>query len=357
MATLSSMSSLIIVDKEGGQTNGTTTIKYEKEFDDELFERIIGKPWSSVNVHVRTGLGDVADKHGSYPITLDPGQVYEAAIYEAGHGPLTTDPIQIAELKVFCIWKKPEPRKLITDQNRNSGGTYHRHQIATNVPTDIAFVGVSQKAPIYGSVGVPSLPDPEGAPSKPLTNSQNHFVEILPLLPGNHYFFVALVVDAIGNWEVLQEEFDTLRRKLTIQFTTLHIFNDGDPSDVGEGEFWFDIKEEGVNIKEFHMPEFDIDDWSETDRPYAVGFAHIGNPTKVRKPEVQIRARGLEHDGIFENDENAASPLNYTTLPLPAGFSKENVQNAFSKLDCPAITTGDDFHFGVDVIWSVEYVP
>ena len=65
----------------------------------------------------------------------------------------------------------------------------------------------------------------------------------------------------------------------------------------------------------------------------------------------------LEHDGIFENDENAASPLNYTTLPLPAGFSKENVQNAFSKLDCPAITTGDDFHFGVDVIWSVEYVP
>jgi hypothetical protein len=81
------MSSLIIVDKEAGQINGTTTIKYEKEFDDELFERIIGKPWTFVNVHVRTGLGDVADKQGSYSITLDPGQVYEAAIYEASHGP------------------------------------------------------------------------------------------------------------------------------------------------------------------------------------------------------------------------------------------------------------------------------
>jgi hypothetical protein len=26
-------------------------------------------------------------------------------------------------------------------------------------------------------------------------------------------------------------------------------------------------------------------------------------------------------------------------------------------IDAPPITTDDDFHFGVDVTWSVEYVP
>jgi hypothetical protein len=107
------------------------------------------------------------------------------------------------------------------------------------------------------------------------------------------------VVDAIGNWEILQEEFDTLRRKLTINLlrfifsmTAIHLMLEK----VNFGS----TSRKKVNIKEFHMPEFDIDDWSETDRPYALGFAHIGNPTKVSKPEVQIRARGLEHDGILK---------------------------------------------------------
>jgi hypothetical protein len=90
-------------------------------------------------------------------------------IYEGDdHGPLSDNPIPTANLKVFCLWKKPEARDLITDQNRDSGGTWHWHQIATKVPTSIVALGVSQKAPTHDSNGIPRLEHPEGTPTGPL---------------------------------------------------------------------------------------------------------------------------------------------------------------------------------------------
>ena len=84
----------IVVDKEIGETSGPTTLAYEKEPWEELWERPPGKPWVEVNVHVRTGLGDEADFAGSFAITLKPGQAYELCVFEEDHGPLTTDPIR-----------------------------------------------------------------------------------------------------------------------------------------------------------------------------------------------------------------------------------------------------------------------
>ena len=264
-------------------------------------------------------------------------------------------------LKVYCLLKNPETRNLITDQNQQTGGTWHFHQIHTDVPTSIIMIGSSRVPPVSDGAGIPHLIQPDGAPSEPLGFTTDHKVDLLPLLPGKHYFFVALVADSFGNWEALLLEFDTLRRQLTVEFPKMHIYNDGDPATYGEGEFWFQvfhrmILTKAAVIEEFHLPEQDIDDWGKTDRPYPVGFAHIGAllPVREGEAEVWVRSWAIEHDGL-DADEGARSKD--TWLPLPAGQGVENVPSANLLLDCPTSTTDDDFHYGVDVTWSVAYMP
>jgi hypothetical protein len=359
MAEIKADPNPIIVDREAGETSGTTKITYSKEALEELWERTNSGSWLEINVHVRTGIGDEADFHGVYEITLKPGGIYEVCVFRNGQGPLSTDPVLVTTIKVFCLLKKPEVRKLITDIDRGSGGTWHIHRMATNVPTDIVMIGVMREKPKIDSNGIPRLKDPDGVPTAPLTTTDNHRVEIKPLFPGNHYFFVVVVVDIFGNWEVNLEEFTTLRRKITVEFPTIHIFNDGDPRGVGAGEFWFGVYKGSSTqqevIQEFHLPTQDIDDWNETDRPYSVGFAHVGVLEVVEpgKQDVRVASWGIEHDGVLEEDEYAS---NFgVLLPIPAGLFVETVINSFFKMDCPTSSAGDDFHYGVDVRWSVEY--
>ncbi len=360
MAKITADKSPIVVDKEAGDTSGISTIKYLKEHREELWERTNGGSWFSRNVHILTGSGDEADFSGEYQITLKPGEFHEIAVFEEEHGPSSsTDPIMVTALKVFCLWKKPEVRDLITDQGRSTGGTWHRHAVATSVPTSIVTIGVSRKAPLIDPNGIPHLESADGEPTSPLTVSTNHIVEIKPLFAGNNYFFTVVVADAFGNWDVRQDEFTTLRRKITVEFPKIHIFNDGDPNSYGEGEFWFRIHKGRANqpevIQDFHLPTQDIDDWSETDRPYSVGFAHVGQLEVVKpgKEDVGVASWAIEHDGPLEPDEGATSTTVY--LPIPTGRFVEEVTNVFFKMDCPTSTTDDDFHYGVDVRWSVEY--
>ncbi len=185
MANVEAAPSPIIVDKAAGESSGMSTLKYEKYAEQQLWERRPGGPWSLINVHVRTGLGDKADLGGSFSITLKPGQGYELAVFEQGHGPATTDPLRIADVTVFCLWKKPEARGLITDQNRTFGGTWYWHQTHTSVPTSIVEIGVSRTPPVVDANGLPHLHSPDGVPTVPLTiGAVDHKVELRPLLPG-----------------------------------------------------------------------------------------------------------------------------------------------------------------------------
>jgi hypothetical protein len=349
---------IIVVNNEIGDTSGSTQIFYQKEERDELWLKDGGGTFQNPNVHVLTGKGDIADREGDFFIKLKPGGIYEAAIYEEGHGPFHTDPIRLARILIYCIWKKPEVRRLITDHNQSAGGTWYKHQVATNVPTDIVLIGVSTDPPQNDSNNIPRLKDPEGSLSEPTFTTQNHFVELINLRPGNHYFFSVMVTDAFGNWDTFLGPFDTLRRKLTVQFTTLHIYNDGDPMSHGEGEFWFSVSEGDQVSQEFHLPTSDIDDWNETDRPYSLGYAHLGSLKKIEKGQesVIVRSWGVEHDGFMESDE-AAGLLTGVSIPIPSGSLVETVINSPFFLDCPVATTGDDFHYGVDIRYSVEYLP
>ena len=70
---------------------------------------------------------------------------------------------------------------------------------------------------------------------------------------------------------------------------------------------------------------------------------------------VEVMSWGVEHDGFLESDE-AAGLLKGIPLSLPSGSLVETVTNRPVFLDCPVATTGDDFHFGVDIRYSVEYL-
>jgi hypothetical protein len=365
MSTLQATINPIVIDNRAAppQTAGTTTIAYNKEQSEELWELPPGGSWSQLNVHQLTGLGDAADFSGSYSRTLTPGQIYRAGLFLQTQGPLTTDPIPRADLMVFAILKGPEVRNLIVTEDQNTGGTYHRHNVTTNVATSVALVGASRRPPTVDADGIPSLVDPDGGLAGPTGVAVNHTMDLLPLVPGNHYFFTVMVVDAQGNWEVRGSEFDTLRRKLTIKFPRVHIYNDGDSGKYGDGEFWFRVSAGNDGgalhaLEDFHLPEMDIDDWSENGRPYPVGFAYAElepQPIPPERPSIWVSSWAIEHDGIFDADEGAGA-LKGTKLGLPAGPG-ERVTNSSFTMDCPTTTVDDDFHYGVEVNYSVEYLP
>lgn len=103
----------------------------------------------------------------------------------------------------------------------------------------------------------------------------------------------------------------------------------------------------------FSLPPHEIDDWGETDRPYSLGFTHISTlQTTTRLTSyINVASRGLEHDSALEGSgEFARGDVN---LHLPVGPFIENVPSASLRIDCTS--SGDDFHYGVDVEWSVEY--
>jgi hypothetical protein len=350
----------ILFDTSNGSSNGPSKVTYQKESFQELWARPPGSGWVRKDLEIASLEGTKARVHGDFNVSLTPGQSYEVGIYAGGSGPDTPDPTALASLTIWGLFKQGR-RQLIVEDGGVTGGTWHTRQLTTNVPTRIMWIGASRTAHEVIDE-IPHLVDPDGGPTLPLlTSATNHKVEINPLLPGNHYFFAAVLTDGAGGWDLATDEFNTRRRKLTVQFPTVHIHNDGDPATYGEGEFWFRVSEGrafGYSVlQEFHLPTQDIDDWGETDRPYAVGFAHVGLPQSVAagQERVFVTSWGTEHDGIFDFDEGAG--FRDTTLPLPVGDGKETAINQFLNVDCPPSTVGDDFHYSVDVIWSVEYVP
>jgi hypothetical protein len=358
MAKLTATPDIIVVDKSIGAVIGATTIAYSKpgRFED-LFERTGSSSYQRVNVHLKTGLGDEADDSGSYTQTLMPGQIYQLTAFTADHGPFDTDPIQLGTLLVYCIWKAPTAVSLITDQNSDTGGTWHWHQIHTKIPTNMVAIGVSQTKPVFDADGIPRLTHTEGVSTTPLSFTNDHRHEMTPIVPGHHYFFVAVVTDTFGNWNFVIAEFDTKLRKVGVSFTEMIIYDDGDDGLSGEGEFWFDVHEAKDLVVSYHQPTMTIDDWSGTGRPYAISYGpYVIGPKGVdpEKAWIGVYSHAVEHDGWFEVDDKAATLFGPRDLPIPHGRFTEVVPNETMFVDCQP--TSGSLHYSVKVEFSVNYV-
>lgn len=362
MATLEAKTTPLVVDRDAGETDATTSVRYEKHDHEVLWLRSPGTGWFAPNVFVLTGEA-TAEQRGTFFVRLAPGEIQDVAVFQEGRPPIEEQVVQTraeAFLKVFCLLKAPEARTLVTDRNEETGGTWHARRLHTDVMTSLVMIGASRQPPYVDPDGMPHLVHPDGGPAFPGAFTDDHAVELRPLLPGHHYFLAAVVADVFGNWEAVIAEFDTLKRQVTVGFPTLHVYDDGDPHAHGEASFRFRVMHPPVQqptvLRDFERPMADIDDWNETDRPYPLGYSYQSALAPVRDGEQQVwvASWGTEEDGIGESDEAAGNwgePLS-----IPSGRGLEDVPHAHLLLDCPS-TTDDDFHYGVEVTWSVVYLP
>jgi hypothetical protein len=361
MATLNANPNPVVVDNTTNppQTSAPGVITYEKKQDEELWELRPGlSNWDLVP-------GSQGMQLGSHPISLRPGDQYVARVFPALNGPLTPDPKILASITVYGVLKRGR-KTLIRDRTEASGGTWHFDRVITSADTRLVLIGASRTPVSLDGDGIPHLVAPDGGPRMPLplVPSTDHQVELLPLLPGNRYFLAIMVTDGIGNWDIHLAEFNTLRRKLTVQFPKIVVFNDGDDNAFGEGDIWFRVSQGSNQINgatmldEFHLSLPYMDDWSKTGKPYSVGFAHVGAPASVQPGQENVFAAswGVEEDGVTEPDERAGSVFG-RRLPLPSGRFQETLSNGSLTLDCRPVTQGSTFHYGADVLFSVDYVP
>jgi hypothetical protein len=360
MASLSASTNPIVVDLNTGASNGGTTIHYDKAREDELWHRANGGQWKfDEDLSNLSGfVGDDPEGSGRFPIRLAPGEIYEFGIFEVDRGPLA-DPEPLAHLVVFAIARQPRS-DLIASEDSNTGGTWHHHVLSTVEPT-FALVATARRTPLtFDGEGYPFPGPTDGVTALPIAEATHHDLTTIDLLPGTPYTYLVVVIDDAGRWDYRAPAIRTLRRALTVQFETLHVYNDGDSSTTGEAKFYFQVilmngPGQGTIIKEFERPESDVDDWSETDRPYPLGYAYIGALKQVHDGEqfVGVRSIGSEDDSPWGED----GAWGYdTALPLPVGPG-EVVTDANLHLDCPPSTDGSRFHYGVDVVWSVTYEP
>jgi hypothetical protein len=360
MSSVIALSNPIFV--EPGEMSANTTIEYEKEPLEELWERLPGSGWAPVI----TGSGEKARRGArSIPVGLTPGQSYQICVYQEGHGRASGNAVALSCATVFCLLKKPTDQKLILEYGPEFGGTWSRHRISTKVATSIVLIGMS-RVPMSLKDGIPVF-NPEfvdGSPTAPMMGGTFHDIEINTLLPGNRYFFAVVVTDSLGDWEVRQESFTTFRRQVIVEFPTMHIYNDSDHKSRGDAQFWFQVifgpPDNPSFVREFHLPEQDIDDWDQHlgGRPYSVGFAHVGSLEVVEpgRSEVSVNSWGLEDDGLEGSDGANIAPST-SSIPLPAGRKKESVSNQTFRAHCYPNDSDSNLQYGVDVRWSVTYAP
>jgi hypothetical protein len=364
MATLNANPNPVVIDNTTNppQPNAPGVITYEKEPDEELWERLPGSDWA----RVRTARGKPS---GNHPMSLRPGDQYVAGVYAPLKGPKTVDPVVLTTITVCGILKRGRVSLILPDRNEDTGGTWRFHKLLTGVNTHLVLAEASRTPMRLDSNGIPRLPNPDGVPSKPpsLVAFTQHEVELVALLPGNHYFFLAMVTDErTGNWDVLLTEFDTLKRKLTVQFPRIVVRNDGDDAAFSEADVWFSVRQgsdptQAIKLDEFHLHFPYLDDWSNTGRPYSVGFAHIGVPASVQpgQEKVYVASWGVEDDPVW--DERAGLQDFGRELPLPVGRF-ETVSNGaltigcYPRRDLPGGSQAT-FHYDADVLFSVDYVP
>ncbi len=251
MTKLSAAPEPLVLDVEGGESSGTTTITYEKEPYQVLWHRVNFAPWSRVSLLAPPDQGARAMRRGSFSSPLlGPGAVYQVRLFEGHHDPNAVAPDRfLAAVDVYCLRKRPRSTTLISDINEQVGGTFYRARAITQVPTCMQIV-IGDRPPNRDADGLLGFDKVIGsAPPFPVFAS-DQAAQVTPLLPGHPHFAFIRVIDGFGNWQFLERQFTTLRRKTTARTAEVVIQNDGDPFATSDAQFEFDIIEaEALSIR------------------------------------------------------------------------------------------------------------
>jgi hypothetical protein len=382
---------LVVISTVGGIES--TNLEYDGEgMDVQIWERFVGDAWKKVNLIDRTGAGtaeeaEEAERRGRFRTKdMRAGEVLQFGLLPSNLP--TLDPnspgFRVEQFEAFvtivAILAGTNETGWIVDQGSSVGGTFYFRRIitgslgSTGPRITTMRLEIGQERPFRSpATGIWHLPDPKQILVSPSTT--DHRFEVLGLLPGHHYFATILLIDDKGRWSSFQEDFTTLRRKVTVSFKRLEIVDDGDDGDnTGEAEFKFLILRGRFagglgtstvkTVAEFPYDHGNISD-KKNERYIDLGpkdFTHVMGPEKVMSEDhdVVIWIRGNEDDthggswffSLFESDEPA---WGIKPLPLPTGLGLEQViDRPFTVYAKPA-AVNCTFAFTTTAMYSIEY--
>ncbi|MDQ0884835.1 hypothetical protein [Peribacillus sp. V2I11] len=329
-----------------------------------MWHRILGNSWNQIKDTQVFGTLNPKRSGTFESPQLTPGQIYEVRIYDHRTSPGRPggETRFKAKLHVFCLLKDTESKFDFVDELIKVGGTYREHILVAKQNTFYSIV-VSKDSPIPNP-----NPDPDifkGFPNFPEQWATDdilrtiHHVTVMPLDAGNTYNYLIRLSDDKGNWQVINGQFITKQRKVTIDYETLYINDDGDNLNTGEAYFLFRIfKGEKTEVDKLMIGNKrtlrTVDD---TAPPW--NLHNLNHPTVILGPEsvnddnrvVWIHLMGVEDDSPFQVDEVAASigPAIY----FPFGPSEEVYDQPIM---VPATTYMGTFNFSVEITHSIEYI-
>jgi hypothetical protein len=384
--------SLVVINKIGG--TGSTTLEYDSPAKAAIWRRLDGDKWQELDLiefarrarrrDLTAEEAEEAERRGRFQTAgMRAGQVlqYGLLINSPGVDPNSASfkAEQFYEIvTIVAILAGASETGWIHDQSSSVGGTFYFRQVVTG-PLRTADprittmrLEVGQKRPVrHPSAGIWHLPYPKQVVVSPIATE--HRLEALDLLPGHHYFVTILLIDNEGRWISFQEQFTTLRRRVTVTFTGLEVVNDGDDDAPGEADFRFQILRGARYWRDMKIErEFPYENGSFSDmrneRHISLepqNFTHVMGPEKVMPKDryLAIRVLGSEADlhggnrffSLFSSDEPASS--HEWPLPLPTGLGKEQVINAREFAHAfPKEPLKHRCEVKVTVMYSVEYM-
>ena len=274
----------------------------------------------------------------------------------------------LAALTVFAIL--PTPSVLITDggmpDQQDVGGTFYGRKIATGSPT-FATMEIGRNAPVVDAIGQFHIPDAQifnssvtGKVWDPPKNIHNFM--ITPLDPGQRHFCVVRVQDTSGMWEERQFKFTTKRRNVKLQWSELHISDDGVSLGSGSGFFRVELYQAGAPLGDLWWNCITV--FNTNDKlnmlPQGMitetGLQAIDNANRT----VSMGLWGKSYRGWPVKDEIATTAFGAQTVPIPTGKGHETVVNRPDRRfadthDGSGITAG--FAFDVHVLVNISYAP
>jgi hypothetical protein len=371
---LSASKNPVIIKADATPQSQIIQINWTDYFAVAIFERHVGQAFTERDIP-----NDV-QANKSYDVTITPGDVYTAVMYDANatepHDPNKSlkEPPPESILTVFGFSDKRLP--LIADVKLESkGGTFAVFKVSTTSPTS-ALVQIGETTPVTDIVGMPSFEapvmlEPQSRSIGPAAQSASigpaavHTLEATPLVPGRLYVALILVSDPSGIWDYREITFNTNKRRVSGTIDSIFVQNSGDSS-VGEAQFWVDVYETGSSranklIRQFSLgnDDYDVVNLQTITLPPPSGspWTFTIGPKKIT-PEIDqlvyLNVYGIEYDGPWA-DERAVAPQGL--LRFPTGNGKETVSSKSETVTALNQTGGDSpFQFRLSFTWSVDYI-
>jgi hypothetical protein len=351
-------------------------------------QRTNAGPWSDALKELH---GDDTLTSGEYYVPVGPGDRYQAEAYDKlavatqGFPDSVGGADRLGEVTIFALLAQTTFPLTEPFEPPEVGGTYMWGRVATKPRKTWARLEVGSARPELDETYrvLWTIKDPLHPKTSDIKDV--HVFEIVPLLPGNHFFYVLTIADvgvvdptgllvSDGSWQQITGEFTTLLRKVDVSLKDLVILHPGDDADwSNKVRFAFQIREGDphtvVNERVFNLgqvtakPPYNKIDLA-TNYPCSATIGPKAIPSD-NAGKIRIHLRGVEEDegplgiGFFVDPDDVAEVIPNDGQPLnfPSGRFKEAVNGDVEKIAASVKGQDDEFAFYVTVEYSVSYSP